>query len=332
VNLGLDTLKAMGLLTLLWLVISALTAPLEALGWWAGWFGEGIDEKLVPPEEETERPENKRLRRRADYFIVFLTGIAGVRSELYLPEERALLARLTRQLPEAIIVDTIFPYSVTNRALTSQRLFAWFWRYAFRQKEHRRRIGFLINIRNLFQVLVSADHRFGPIYNQGTAETIIKGLRRHGYPPGSGTPVILIGYSGGGQIALGAAGYLDRQLAAPIRVISLGGVMCSDPGLQHVEHLYHIRGQGDGIQRLSHILFPGRWPLMANSFWSQAAARGKISLVDMGMMVHHGPGGYLDEANLVAPGHSYMDETVATLCRLVREPFDRNSLPDTSSI
>lgn len=326
-NLGLDTLKAIGLLTLLWLVISALTAPLEALGWWAGWFGEGIDEKLVSPKEEKrERPERNRLRRQADYFIVFLTGIAGVRSELYLPEERALLARLTGQLPEAIIVDTIFPYSVTNRALTSQRLFAWFWRYAFRQKEHRRRIGFLINIRNLFQVLVSADHRFGPIYNQGTAETIIKALNRHGYPPGSGTPVILIGYSGGGQIALGAAGYLDRQLAAPIRVISLGGVMCSDPGLQHVEHLYHIRGQRDGIQRLGRILFPGRWPLMANSFWNQAWAGGKISLVDMGAMGHHGPGGYLDEANFVTSGQTYMDATVAALCRLVRQPFNQDGV------
>jgi len=325
VSLGLETLKVIFLLTLLWLVISALTAPLEALGWWAGWFGEEIEETLARPKEEGT--EHEASRSPAAYFIIFLTGIAGVRQELYLPEEQTLLNRLVRQLPEAIIVDTIFPYSVTNRALTSQRLFAWFWRYAFRQKEHGRRVGFLINIRNLFQVMVSADHRFGPIYNQGTAETLIKGLRGHGYAGGSGTPVILIGYSGGGQIALGAVSYLLRQLAAPIRVISLGGVMCSDPGVQHVEHLYHIRGQRDGIQRLGEILFPGRWSLLANSFWNQVSARGKITFVDMGPMAHNGPGGYLDEASFLANGQSYMDETVATICRLVRLPFRQDNGP-----
>lgn len=318
-SLGLETIDLLILLVLLWLLFSALTSPLEALGWWAGWYGEGVAEALEAEETEAARTEPAAS---ASYFIVFLTGIAGVKSEVYLSEEREFLHRLARRLPEAVIVDDIFPYSVTNRALTGQRLFAWFWRYAFWRKERGGRVGLLINLRNLFQVMVSADQRYGPIYNQGSAALIVKGLQRHGYLNGSGTPVALIGYSGGGQIALGAVTYLARGLAAPIRVISLGGVMGSDPGVTHVEHLYHLRGTRDRVQRLGQLLFPGRWSLFPNSAWNRAVAAGKISVVEMGDIDHNGPGGYLDVDSYLENGQSYMDQTVETIAGLVQTPYE----------
>ncbi|MEZ4716148.1 MAG: hypothetical protein R2851_08675 [Caldilineaceae bacterium] len=58
----------------------------------------------------------------------------------------------------------------------------------------------IINVRNAFQVWVSVDHRYGPIYNQATAEVILHALLRYDYPmERDDVPVFVIGYSGAGQ-------------------------------------------------------------------------------------------------------------------------------------
>jgi len=312
---------------LLWILLSALLSPLESLGWWAGWFGESAykwegeadlaDDPAAAVTDESAPGATDEAGRA--YFVVFLTGIAGVAPEVLLPEEQLLVQKLRERLSDAAIVDDIFPYSVTNRALTGQRVFAWFWRYALQRKEKGGRLGFVINIRNLFQVLVSADRRYGPIYDRGTAQLILQGLRRHGYQFGSGKPVYLLGYSGGGQISVGAVPYLKQQLAAPIYVISLAGIISADPGLMEVEHLYHLRGHNDKVERLGRLICPGRWPLMQHSYWNQALQRGSISIIDMGPMTHNGLGAYLDVESTLPNGHSYLDETVDTLVQLMRQ-------------
>lgn len=305
---------------LLWILVSALLSPLESLGWWAGWFGEAFEEDeeesedvaaAVALDESAVQPSN------ANFFIVFLTGIAGVAQEVHLPEEQDLLRRLAARLPDAEIVDDIFPYSVTNRALTGQRVFSWFWRFAFSRKQKGGRIGFVINIRNLFQVLVSADRRYGPIYNRGSAQLVLRGLRRHGYELGSQVPVILLGYSGGSQISVGAAPYLEEQLGIPVTIISVGGVLCADPGLMSVQHLYHLRGKRDRVEQLGYLLSPGRWPIFPNSHWNRANIHGKITQIELGTMAHTGPGSYLDDTTPWDASHTYMDKTVESITELV---------------
>ena len=61
----------------------------------------------------------------------------------------------------------------------------------------------LINVRNIMQVAVSADPRYGPIYSLGVAKEIARSLARHGYQLGSQKPIFLIGFSGGGQVSVG---------------------------------------------------------------------------------------------------------------------------------
>ncbi|MCB9078699.1 MAG: hypothetical protein H6631_13950 [Anaerolineaceae bacterium] len=311
---SLDPLSTILLVILLWFLLSAISAPFEALGWWAGWYGG----EVAPPADLPALPVRVPNQPAASHYIVFLTGISGVQHEIYLPREREFLKRLADKVTGAVIVDDIFPYSVTNRALTHQRIFAWFWRYTLRRKEQGGWGGFLINIRNLFQVAVSADFRYGPMYNQGSTELILKSLKRYGYPVGSGIPVVLIGYSGGGQIALGSTTYLKRQLKAPIVVIGLGGVMCSDVGLEHIEHLYYIRGERDSVQRIGAIFFPGRWSIFSGSYWNQAKAGGKISYINLAKMQHNGPGGYLDDDSRMENGQTYLDTTVATMLEILR--------------
>ncbi|GAB4575470.1 MAG: hypothetical protein Kow0077_27120 [Anaerolineae bacterium] len=296
----------------LWLLVAALLSPLEALGWWAGWF-RTTEATHVP---ETPRPAETPVTDKR-CFVAYLTGIAGVAGDIHMPREQRFLAALTRELPDCVIVDDIFPYSVTNRALTGQRVFAWFWRYVFLRKTQGSPVGFLINMRNLFQVLVSADNRYGPIYNHGAAWLIYDALCAHGYSPDSGIPLVLIGYSGGGQICLGAAPYLKDLTGASITIISLGGVLCADPGLQDVDHLYHIEGTRDWVQRIGAIVFPGRWPFLRNSYWNMARTQDKITIVHIEGAKHTGSGGYLDDDSLTPDGRSFLQTTLEVIVSLI---------------
>lgn len=307
------------LVFLIGFLIAGALAPFEALGWWAGWFGRERDAiHSSPPQVGSSK---------AKQFVVFLTGIHSVSGETFARREIDMLAALREALPEAEILE-IFPYSVNNRALTGQRFFAWFWRIALRLKLSRLAIaGFIINLRNLFQVAVSADRRYGPIYNQGTAETIYQALLQHGYAPGSGAPITLIGYSGGGQIAVGAASYLKAIVGAPVTVITLGGIMASDPGLLALERLYQLVGERDRVQWLGKLLFPGRWPVLPYSSWNQARAKGIIRTLPLGPVDHTGRGGYLDSESFLPDGRSHLEQTVEVICAIIRGQEERLPSP-----
>lgn len=313
---ALDPLTVILIIAIGFLLAGAL-APLEALGWWAGWYGQSLE-----PSDDAPPDTSRATARRSDpvSFVVFLTGIHSVSHATFARREQALLTALERRLENATIIE-VFPYSVTNRALTGQRTFARFWRWALKRKLSGRTLaGFLINLRNLWQVAVSADRRYGPIYNQGSAEMILRALAHHGYQPGSGTAVTLIGYSGGGQIAMGAAPHLKAALGAPIQVVSLGGVLAADPGLTEIDRLYHLYGDRDLVQRLANVFFPGRWRVLRYSPWNRALEQGIVALKRIGPMDHTGKGGYLDGKMKTADGRTYFEVTVDALTTLIQAP------------
>jgi hypothetical protein len=311
--MGLDfwTLLAIAFIALL---IGGLLSPLETLGWWAGWFGRGGADLALAEQAPTDGGDEQR------HFLVFLTGVHSVSGRTFARREQDLLRELRARLPQSAVVE-VFPYSVTNRALTGQRVFSWFWRWALSMKLSRRTLagiaGMVINMRNLWQVAVSADRRYGPLYNQGSAELIVGALVAAGYRIGGGMPVTLIGYSGGGQVAIGTAEHLKEMLSCSVRVISLGGVMSSDPGLRSVRRLYHLAGRRDTVQRISYLFFPGRWRILPYSAWNQALMAGRIHHVDMGPMDHTGAGGYLDSASVLPDGRTHLQATVDAIAEIV---------------
>jgi pimeloyl-ACP methyl ester carboxylesterase len=307
----LGTLLLAGLAAML---AAGMLAPFEALGWWAGWFG---PEQAAPADDTDGAAE-----AAADGYVVFLTGIHSVGGEAFAPRERAFLERLRAELPDLHVIE-VFPYSVTNRALTAQRLFAGFWRWALARKMSRRQLagvaGMVINLRNAWQVAVSADRRYGPMYDEGSADLIETTLRAAGYRPRSGAPVVLIGYSGGGQIALGATAPLAARTARTVSVVSLGGVMASPRTVDGLARLVHLRGSNDLVARIGGAFFPGRWPIWRWSTWNRSIERGLIRTVDLGPMDHTGRDGYLDDETSLEDGRSYLDATVATVVGVVRE-------------
>jgi hypothetical protein len=317
-------------------LVAGALAPLETLGWWAGWYDDAVDTDRAVAEAPSEATRDAidaeaeaERDRPHDRFVVFLTGIHSVSHQSHARREVRALAALREALPGAAVLE-VFPYSVTNRALTGERVFAAFWRWALRRKLDRRSrfavAGSLINFRNLWQVGVSADRRYGPYYNRGSAQLIVQALVRHGYRLGSGAPVTLVGYSGGGQVAVGAAPFVKEGTGgAPVVVVSLGGVLAADPGLLASDRTVHLYGRRDRVHRLGAYLFPGRWKMLAWSPWNQARQRGRLELVELGDAVHTGRGGYLDESSRAPDGRSYLQVTVDVVAALARGA--REALP-----
>ena len=321
-NLLLDGGRIVGIA----LVLAGLLAPFEALGWWAGWYGNNRD-PLSLPVNQTQLPI-KKTTATAPHYIVYLDGI-GKSSFKYSARGKKFLQRLEESLPsDRILIKNIIPYSVINLPLTIGRPLARFWRWI----EGTSRLEVLVLIRNMFQVAVSVDSRYGPIYNRGTAQIIIDRLLSRGYQPGSGALITLIGYSGGGQISLGAVPYLKKVLAAPIEVISLAGVISGNNEVAQVEHLYYLVGEKDRVARFTPWLFPRRWSIITWSNWNLAKSRGEISFICLGKVGHDSKNGPLDEMAILPDGRNHLEQTLTIILRILNrvdgyEPYPA-AVPD----
>jgi hypothetical protein len=273
----------------------------------------------------------RAIRAQPDCYIIFLSGIGRVSGATFSYREQDFLRRLARALPGAVVIDDVFPYSVNNLALTGQPFFARMWRWALRRKLNGPQIaGYLINVRNIWQVMISADKRYGPLYNQATAEVLLHSLRRYDYSLERKAPVFVIGYSGAAQMAVGVMPYLKEWLGAPLYVISLGGIFSSDPGLLDVDHFYHIVGSRDDAHRYG-LVVPGRWSIFAMSEWNRARRAGKVSAIHVGPMRHTGSGGYLDAKSELADGTSFMDRTVLAITDIVHRHLPHATEGDPSA-
>jgi len=338
------------------LVVGAL-APLETLGWWAGWYGDPVDDRqldprsglpeeasgadeagsggqstlgLVPAATPPAAPPPSPAEPIAGPWIVYLAGIHAVGPVTHARREARLVAGLRAALPRGRVLE-VFPYSVTNRALTGQRIFAGVWRWSLNAKLSGRRLaqiaGFLINVRNLWQVLVSADRRYGPFYSRGSAELIVRALRRRGLAidddAAANARIVLVGYSGGAQVAAGAAPFVRERTGATVTVVSLGGVLSADPGLLEADRVWHLIGRADRVQRFTSWLFPGRWRLLSWSPWNAARRRGQLRTVVIGPCDHTGVAGYLDEDAFVPDGRSHLDVTVDVLAAIAEGGGER---------
>jgi hypothetical protein len=318
-------LQLLGIGLIIILAVGVLS-PLESMGWWAGWSEESKPElpEIGPPQETPGNTEPE-----FSHYVVYLSGIGAIAGDFLEKEEIAFLDKVETRVPGTAVVRDVFPYAMNNNGLTGHRTFKtfWLWIKGLKMKNEQIMSNFVM-LRNVFQVAVSADKRYGPIYNFGTCEVILGGLRRKGYRVGSGVPVTLIGYSGGGQVAVGAATYLDPILKAPIQIISLGGVMADDPGFANISHLYHFHGENDPVQNLGQILYAGRWPIMPHSPWNVAKAQGKITMIDSGPNRHQDPGGYFLQSEEEKQKDEHTQEHILDMVvEIINHPTEVLSFP-----
>jgi hypothetical protein len=178
------------------LVVAGLIAPLQALGWWAGWYGDQIEPAPAAPGK------GGRARSSVSRYIVYLDGICQSGSK-YTPDVETFLDALAPRLHKsARLVRGLMVYSVLNRPLDDDLIWSYFWKFVdkLRFADPASLLGMFVNLRNVLIVGVSADSRYGPIYNYGIARLLHDGLLANGYQPRSGVPVTLVGYSGGAGI------------------------------------------------------------------------------------------------------------------------------------
>jgi hypothetical protein len=244
---------------------------------------------------------------------VWLSGIGSVPGRTQDPFEVRFLEELRQRIPLSFIVDDAFAYSVRENPLAGQRLVDSVWRSARSRQSSSASSGLLlgsvIQLRNLLQVAVSADPRYGPIYNVGVAESIGKRLIAGGYPRQTAPRITLLGYSGGAQVAVGAAAYLVQWFGAPVDVISIGGVIADDPGMDAVDHVYQLMGERDPLPRIGSLVFVGRWGVIRYSHWNRAVAAGKVRALSAGPVQHMAQEGYF--------GSGHVERTAALVADLV---------------
>lgn len=289
-----------------------ILSPLESLNWWADKGEEqvrgGFETLQIPALSQTGSGQ----------FLVYLSGVGVLGGDGLSRRELAWLDSVAEAMPETTVIADVFPYAVDNRGLL-QRATVWLWG---RLDRMRRRtsinpLPMLINLRNISKVLVSADPRYGPTQSIGLAQEIWLSLQRHGYRPGSGVSVTLVGFSGGAQMALGSGWFL-AGLGIPVSLISIGGIYGDDPGLDRMAHVWNLGGSRDRLRHLGTIVFPGRWATAPLSTWGRARREGRISDAVIGPMRHDGGQAYFGRSVRVEDGRSYAEVTRDAVVGIVR--------------
>ena len=315
-------------LDLLWLgvialVVAGFMAPFETLGWWAGWYGDEIDTSDLTRPAQPVADATPAAR-----YIVYLDGIAQSSSK-YTSDIETFLDALSPRLPANVkLVRGVMAYSVLNKPLEDDPILSRFWKMVDANRSSASSLlGMLVNLRNVTIVAVSADPRYGPMYNFGIADVIYRSLIANGYPKKSGIPVSLVGYSGGGQMACGAAPFLKRALDAPVDVISLGGVISGNDPILQLEHLYHLVGDKDFVERIGPVMFASRWPIAPLSYWNRAKRLGALTCVSLGPVAHQVPGGMLDPDARLPDGRTYLRQTLDYILSILAGRFVAKTEP-----
>jgi pimeloyl-ACP methyl ester carboxylesterase len=331
VSLLFDSLGFLITLGILLFFLSAVLSPFETLGWWAGWTKKTLDDDMAGASVSRQYTGNQQLEDSTEtlssppvHFLVYLRGIATANAELG-RREQGFIELLKTKIPAATVISDIFPYSATNNPLTGERAFArlYHWLLNARLRSRNGLFAILFIVRNLMQVAVSGDPRYGPIYNSGIAREIGLQLIQHNYPTGTGHPIWVLGWSGGGQIAIGTARYLHQLFQAPVYVVSIGGVMLDDPGITEIEHLYHLEGSKDNFPRLGDLFSPGRWRFVKHSAWNKALQAARITFINPGPMRHTGKDDYFDFKAQLPNGQNHAEHTAQVVVDIVTSNGDR---------
>ncbi|MFI9842074.1 hypothetical protein ACIHFD_33920 [Nonomuraea sp. NPDC051941] len=284
------------------LLAEALLARYEVTAYTVGWRTPATELPEGIPYARGADPD-----RPPDAYLVYLDGI-GKRRFRDTRDGGQLVQALIAGAPELRVLGQVQPYSPLADPLADRPVWAWL----------RHRIGLLLFLHNVMQIFVAADHRYRPLYNRAVGTQIVNQLRRAGYQPDSGIPVVLLSYSGGAQVATGAVEELHTRLRAPLLLITIGGFHNGANDLTHADHLHQLTSASDWIERVSAWIFPQRWRLFRRSGWNRAGRAGKITVHGLDPATHMGRRSYISPEARLPDGRSFLDCTVGTVIELIR--------------
>lgn len=227
-------------------------------------------------------------------------------------EESNFVDRVIEDHPNCVSVRDVYPYSAANEGLVGERFMAPLWN-AISQSDGLAYT--VINIRNIWRMALSADPRYGTVYNRGTASAIVDRMNAaHPVPPANQRiNVIVMSTSGGAQVAVAAVSYLDDWLNAQVVAISIGGVFAGRDGFDQAAGVYHLYGTEDWIDDIGRIIFPSRWRWVFGSAFNRARREGRYQAIETGPHEHDGDRGYFGEETVSVEGPKYIDLTLEEL-------------------
>ena len=296
--------------------LSAVFSPIESLSWWAGWNSE--TDIILELEDILNKKQKKNdIPHEHKHYIIYFSGIGAAAARVLPAKDQRFLASLRSQLPDAVIISDIFPYSAASKDLLSPHRKSLYWKTLYKIFKDQKGflVGIAVNTHNVFQVLVSTDRRYAPIYNLGIAKTVTAKLIAQGYRIGSNENITIIGWSAGAQIAVSVSGYLKTILQTDIQVISIGGFVSDNPGFSYINYFTYIRGTRDIYAVIAYIFSPGRWFITRNSPWNRMKRAGKISLVKLPKIMHNGKYGYF--GLIKRNGQTNLDLTTTTVLKII---------------
>lgn len=300
------------------LVLWGMLAPITTIVWWLNQTAESLGFKLEGKEEKPpvlQQAAADSPNSQIDCYIVFLPGVGNFSPNQITDSQKYFIDQLAARHPNCVVVKNVFPYSVVNKGLGDNRLLAPLWKAA---QESDDVIGYtFIQVRNLWRFAISADDRYGPVYNLSIAQTIVARMNAAHSIDRSNRPInlILLSTSGGTQVALGATAHLREWINARITVISIGGAFDGRAGFKDANHVYHLYSDSDWITALPRIVFPARWRVVAGSPVNQARRQGRYSVCDVGSQDHDGSQGYFGDA-IASDNTSYVDITLEDVAQL----------------
>lgn len=242
-----------------------------------------------------------------DCYLVYLDGI-GKRRFGDTRDGGQLVRAILDTAPEFRVLGQIQPYSPLAVPLGSRPIWVWL----------RRRIGIVLFLHNVVQVFVAADRRYRPLYNQAVGVQIADQLRQAGYARDSGVPVVLLSYSGGAQVATGAAAELRAQLRAPLILINIGGFHSGANSLAGVYSVHELTSRFDRIARVGRWVFPPRWRVAGFSGWNRAIRNGDVHVHGLEPATHVGPLSYISATTTLPDGRTPLERTTQLVVSIIR--------------
>lgn len=286
---------------LLLIPIAGIVSLVSQFAFWEGWLdglpdvealwaGTGTDDPGTLPDGAGEPSADQSV-------IVYLDGIH--QSELdHPPRVATFLAELEQRLPTGVrLLRGLETYTVMPVALREDSGGSWFWRRLFALQEQHPGgwlpllAAVLVQANNVIKVGISSDRRYGPIRHYELALKIVLRLREQGFRPGGRGRLILLGYSGGGEMAFGVADYLSRIARVPLHLISFCGVFSGEHPLERLASIGSVVGDRDPVAAFGNIAYPGRSPLLPFSRWRRALAAGRVQRCTIAGMNHNGSSG-----------------------------------------
>ena len=257
---------------------------------WEGWMN-GL------PDPSRLFTADGEASGRHQHYVVYLDGIHQS-EESHPPRVSDFLGCLEESIAEdTMLVKGIEAYTITNAGLRSTTFAGWLWQRLFALQEHhpnglvRFICAFCVQANNVIKVGISSDRRYGPVMNYELALKIARRLDAIGFRPHQASRIILVGYSGGGEMAIGTAEILQQLCRVRVQVITICGVFSGNGELESVNDVAMVVGSQDPVAAFGRIAYPGRLSFLPLSNWNCWQRHHSLQRYMIEGMSHNGSSG-----------------------------------------